>query len=156
MFSEKQCNIARLMTGTDTLDEIISEEHAAMLGPNRNVAAMRIDQAVAMYGRPFSEIWELALKDFREIACNTTSAPQRFSAYIWNGWTWSGKNLLSGNRRFRRCRVQHVVFAPLARLTHDVRQPRLYVKRFSAILHFPAFPAIICGTVDPHFHQQGT
>ena len=31
MFSEKQCNIARLMTGADTPDEIISEEHAAML-----------------------------------------------------------------------------------------------------------------------------
>ena len=83
MFSEIQCNIARLMTGTDTPDEMISEEHAAMLGSNRNVAAMRIDQAVASYGRPFNEIWEVALKDFREIASQYNISPATlFCVYL--------------------------------------------------------------------------
>lgn len=37
--------------------------------------AMRIDQAVASYGRPFNEIWEVALKDFREIASQYNISP---------------------------------------------------------------------------------
>ena len=83
MFSEKQCNIARLMTGADTPDEIISEEHAAMLGPNRNVAAMRIDQALSLYGKPFNQVWELALKDFREIASQYNISPATlFCVYL--------------------------------------------------------------------------
>ena len=68
MFSATMCKIARLMTGTDTPDELISEEYAAMLGPNRNVAAMRMDGIVSQYGLPFDQIWDDVQKDFKEVA----------------------------------------------------------------------------------------
>lgn len=44
---------------------------------------MRIDQAVASYGRPFNEIWEVALKDFREIASQYNISPATlFCVYL--------------------------------------------------------------------------
>lgn len=93
MFSEKQCNIARLMAGADTPDEIISEEHAAMLGPNRNVAAMRIDQAISLYGKPFSQVWELALKDFHEITSQYNISPATLFCVYLEWLDMMGKSL---------------------------------------------------------------
>lgn len=75
MFSARQCEAARLMTGTDTPDEQIVEEYAAMLGPNRSVAAMRLNGAVKQYGLPFEQAWEHAQKDFREIAAQYGVSP---------------------------------------------------------------------------------
>ena len=63
------------MTGADTPDEQIVKEYAAMLGPNRAVAAMRLDGAVKQYGLPFEQAWEYALKDFREIAAQYDVSP---------------------------------------------------------------------------------
>lgn len=63
------------MTGSDATDEQISQEYAAMLGPNRNVAALRLDGAVRQYGLPFDQVWERALKDFRELAAQYRVSP---------------------------------------------------------------------------------
>ena len=68
MFSRLQCQAARLMTGTDTPDEQISQEYAAMLGSNRSVAAMRLDKAVQATGLPLNESWDQVSREFGEIA----------------------------------------------------------------------------------------
>lgn len=75
MFSAVQCQAARLMTGTDTPDEQISQEYAAMLGANRGVAVMLLDNAVKQYGLPFEQAWEYARKDFSEIATKYNVSP---------------------------------------------------------------------------------
>ncbi|MBE7003689.1 MAG: hypothetical protein E7425_05295 [Ruminococcaceae bacterium] len=75
MFSAVQCYAARLLTGTDTPDEIISQEYAALLGPNRNVAAMLLDDAVRKQGLPFQQAWDFCKDDFQAIAEQYSVSP---------------------------------------------------------------------------------
>ena len=75
MFSSRECQMARLMTGSDATDDQISQEYAAMLGSNRRVAALRLDEAVRRCGLPFEQAWERALKDFRELAAQYRVSP---------------------------------------------------------------------------------
>ncbi len=93
MFSAMQCQVARLVTGTDTPDEVISQEYAAMLGSNRSVAAMRLDAAVRQYGLPFQQAWDYAIKDFREIAEQYNVSPATLLCLYVEWCNENGKKL---------------------------------------------------------------
>ena len=53
----------------------------------------RIDQAISLCGKPFSQVWELALKDFHEITSQYNISPATLFCVYLEWLDMMGKSL---------------------------------------------------------------
>ena len=75
MLSEKQCEVARVMTQDTASDTQINKEYSLMPASEKEVAAKEIGEIVEQYHMPFDKGIKLMKKDFLDIAAKFSISP---------------------------------------------------------------------------------
>lgn len=75
MLSEKQCELARLLTQDTASDIQINSEYAVLLDETKTVAAQAIDELVKLHNMPFDKAVSVLAEDFKTISSQHGISP---------------------------------------------------------------------------------